>query len=564
MSRFSLLFSRLALFMAMMVSAFSPLAASPAAAQNVFFSCWCQNTETRTCNHHQIDSEIPSTDPIWASAGLALASAGSNPFVSAVNAWLATEMSVERLMSDYPDLNTRLREKAAACRERCSADGAGFRAFHFETGYREEICEECNSSPESSCTEDRGGRLAFGEARKDELIAQCEDRKAATALLPVRLAIPIGGVSQVQGLPEYINVAYRYMVTVVLVVAIVMVVYGGFRYLVGASLGDIQAGKKIIQDAIVGMLIVLAAYTILSTINPATTILSFTPPEPIECRDLALSEEVKNARCANDTECAPGTRCVEGKNYMFSVKNVVDATTAGAEEGAVVGRTLIGSGKAAGLLGLVSHPLGIVSLLTETREERRARGEGVASAIGAVGGGTFARDAAITEELERSYTNIRVCSTGEQGAPCLETTSCQAPAVCIESWSLCWTGSGNAPGMPCDTNEQCANRHCDIVNPVIGSCDDTGCHEVADPNLPYKVCRIEVRDSTPCTYPAGGSTVFPVQCGGFSHPEFEFTCAFCPATANEEGARLWVPVPPGMPIEGQCKPRTAVGTSCVR
>ncbi len=72
-------------------------------------------------------------------------------------------------------------------------------------------------------------------------------------------------------LPEYINAVYRYMVGIVLIAAIVMVVYGGFRYLLGSSVGDISKGKTIIRDAIVGMLLVIGAYTILNTINPATT-----------------------------------------------------------------------------------------------------------------------------------------------------------------------------------------------------------------------------------------------------------------------------------------------------
>ncbi|HVM90954.1 MAG TPA: hypothetical protein VMU11_03610, partial [Verrucomicrobiae bacterium] len=44
--------------------------------------------------------------------------------------------------------------------------------------------------------------------------------------------------------------------------------------LVGASLGDVKSGKKIITDALGGMLIILAAYLILNTINPATLNLS--------------------------------------------------------------------------------------------------------------------------------------------------------------------------------------------------------------------------------------------------------------------------------------------------
>ncbi|QQR60968.1 transglycosylase SLT domain-containing protein [Candidatus Uhrbacteria bacterium] len=81
-----------------------------------------------------------------------------------------------------------------------------------------------------------------------------------------------GGVVRVAFLAGYINAVYRYLTGIILVVAIVMVVYGGFLYLVGsAGVGSIQNGKRIITDAIMGMIITLAAFAILNTISPATT-----------------------------------------------------------------------------------------------------------------------------------------------------------------------------------------------------------------------------------------------------------------------------------------------------
>ncbi|MEK7473376.1 MAG: pilin [Patescibacteria group bacterium] len=87
---------------------------------------------------------------------------------------------------------------------------------------------------------------------------------------PLSPATKEGNEVIVPFLAQYINAMYRYGVSVVLIFAIVMVVYGGFRYLVGASIGDIQAGKKIIIDALMGMLVVLGAYMILNTVNPDT------------------------------------------------------------------------------------------------------------------------------------------------------------------------------------------------------------------------------------------------------------------------------------------------------
>ncbi len=515
------------------------------------FHCWCQDETTRTCNHHTIDSGIEESDTTWTELGLALT---TNP---AYGVGVAAQKTVQDLLA-LPQLASRRTEIGDRCIERCREDG-NRRAIRFETTYRGEICEECVADPNSSCTEDRGARLAFGEERTEQLIAACEERRSQS-LLPVKLAVPIGGVGQVEGLPDYINVAYRYLVTVVLVVAIVMVVYGGFRYLVGASLGDIQAGKRIIVDAIVGMLIVLGAHTILSTINPATTLLSFTPPKPVECRDLDLPEAIKNARCVSDGECGAGRRCVPGVNYVFSVKKVGEAAREGAERGRELGPFV---GESVGVAASVLIPGSQLVWDLIPVESRKAASE----AAGGVIGGTVGRDIGIATEIVRDVQNIRVCSTGERGSPCLENAHCdlQQNVSCINSWKICWETSGNQPGQPCDSDAQCANGHCDYVAPTTTFCEPrTGeCREHPNPQLPYKVCRIDVGDSTPCFIPPGSITVFPIHCNGSFSPGAEFVCAWCPSGSGGV-ARNWTPLASGMPNPGQCKPRDALGQPCAR
>lgn len=513
-------------------------------AANVQFSCWCRDETTRTCNHHQIDSGIQETDSLWASLGLVIVSGGT----------LGTNSTMDAILSGHPDLDARLRASDVrnACTSRCAADGD--RAFRFETTYRAEICTECNPSPDSSCSESASDRLAFGKADVKAKVDECEARKKATSLLPVHLAIPIGGVSQVSGLPDYINVAYRYMVTIVLVAAIVMVVYGGFRYLVGATIGDIQAGKKIIQDALVGMLIVLGAYTILSTINPDTTLLSLTPPTTINCQELALPDAVKKTTCDSDSECSAGERCVLAKNVVFDASAVAESTVEGAEEG----RKLARDSRAAGLIGLVTSPYGLSSLFLESREARRERGGiTIGGFAGAVGESAL--------QIERDLSNIRVCSTGEQGSPCVPTPPsgpesapvtkgeltgdrfCREGLACVGSWSMCWQESGNGPGMPCDVNANCANNRC-----------------VAVEGTEFKVCEIQVNNGSLCSFVRGTTTVFPIQCSGYSNPTQEFVCAACPAVGGAGGVRNWRPLQPGESIQGQCKPRAEVDaiTNC--
>jgi lysophospholipase L1-like esterase len=143
------------------------------------------------------------------------------------------------------------------------------------------------------------------------------------APVPITLGINIGGIQQVTGLPEYINTVYRYLVSIILVVAIVMVVYGGFLYLTGAAgIGSIQRGKQIIRDALIGMVVVLAAYAILQTINPSTTQFRLNP-ESIECVGISASSTARDPNadeggaipsCVKDSQCREGRVCLRTSN----------------------------------------------------------------------------------------------------------------------------------------------------------------------------------------------------------------------------------------------------------
>ena len=53
-----------------------------------------------------------------------------------------------------------------------------------------------------------------------------------------------------------------------------MFVYGAFLYLIGTAVTSIQSGKRIMTDAVIGILLVLGAHLILRTINPETLNLS--------------------------------------------------------------------------------------------------------------------------------------------------------------------------------------------------------------------------------------------------------------------------------------------------
>lgn len=76
------------------------------------------------------------------------------------------------------------------------------------------------------------------------------------------------GLVYVPFLAQYIAAVQRYAVGLAVVAAIIMVVYGGFLYLLGSSIQDVSTGKTIIANALTGMIIALSGYFILYTVNP--------------------------------------------------------------------------------------------------------------------------------------------------------------------------------------------------------------------------------------------------------------------------------------------------------
>jgi hypothetical protein len=71
-------------------------------------------------------------------------------------------------------------------------------------------------------------------------------------------------------LAQYISAVYQYAVAVAVVLAIVMMMVGGFQYLTsGGDKARVDAGKKRILDAVIGMLLCFGAYIVLVVINPS-------------------------------------------------------------------------------------------------------------------------------------------------------------------------------------------------------------------------------------------------------------------------------------------------------
>lgn len=96
----------------------------------------------------------------------------------------------------------------------------------------------------------------------------------------LKLNIPIPGVEFADAviqqdsyiiapqLSQYISGIERYMIGIAITAAAVMIVYGGFLYIVASSGASVKTGKSVIVDAVIGLILVLGCVTILGTVNP--------------------------------------------------------------------------------------------------------------------------------------------------------------------------------------------------------------------------------------------------------------------------------------------------------
>ncbi|MCK4918417.1 MAG: hypothetical protein KAS02_01370 [Candidatus Pacebacteria bacterium] len=78
----------------------------------------------------------------------------------------------------------------------------------------------------------------------------------------------VGGESN---LGMYLKGMFELVIGVASVLAVLMIVLGGFKYIISEAVTSTTAAKKQIQDALLGLIMVLASWLILNTINTDLT-----------------------------------------------------------------------------------------------------------------------------------------------------------------------------------------------------------------------------------------------------------------------------------------------------
>ena len=88
----------------------------------------------------------------------------------------------------------------------------------------------------------------------------------------VEFQVPLGKLTGTPSLGCYLDKIYQLSIAIVGIVAIVMIMIGGVKWITAAGSGRVNEAKDYIQDSLMGMLILIGAYTLLRFINPQLTI----------------------------------------------------------------------------------------------------------------------------------------------------------------------------------------------------------------------------------------------------------------------------------------------------
>ena len=105
----------------------------------------------------------------------------------------------------------------------------------------------------------------------------------------IGLLVPIPGadqaITEVSGMAEYLVGMYKFGLAAVGILAMAMIMFGGFTYITGSATGMVGKtadGKEIIKSALTGLAIGLLSWMLINTIDPKLTKVRdilLTPPE---------------------------------------------------------------------------------------------------------------------------------------------------------------------------------------------------------------------------------------------------------------------------------------------
>lgn len=238
------------------------------------------------------------------------------------------------------------------------------------------------------------------------------------------------GEGKIANLGDYVVRAYNYALGFVLMIAIIMVMVGGVQWILARGGGGVEAAKKRISNAVLGVILLLAAYLILNTISPAIVKLSL-PRIPLNKANKFAFSDVSN--CGGYKDASSCSANAVGINKGWNCVAPIGTTSTGCRWDAT-SKTCV-----------LAPP--------------------------AASGGLFAQ-CPNGNECQSGLTCVKMnltfgctaCTDGKIGSPCASSGDCAEGAECDDNTKQCRGELDRPIGSVCETAadpSQCATGFCD-------------------------------------------------------------------------------------------------------
>ncbi|MFW0862088.1 MAG: pilin [Candidatus Komeilibacteria bacterium] len=266
-------------------------------------------------------------------------------------------------------------------------------------------------------------------------------------------------------LGQYILAIYNYGIGLVAVLAVVMIMFGGYKWIFAAgNASSIGSAKSTIISALVGLVLALGSYLLLNTINPALTTFEplYTPTPKIGSCPVAINN------------------CAQISNFFTYVKNE-QSTEAGVEDAKKYYATKLGLTDAKGNYTDNFSMAKLTELMCKSEDVQAGCGiypgmciwnsSSTCQNITAVSCSSDADCTALSSStLCETQTNH--CSFGLRNSACADSTECNNGLNCVDNKCFALGEEGDE----CDNNNECA--------PGLVCTDEAGYPDVCRPQSP--------------------------------------------------------------------------------
>ncbi|KKS44706.1 MAG: hypothetical protein UV48_C0008G0013 [Candidatus Azambacteria bacterium GW2011_GWA2_42_9] len=146
--------------------------------------------------------------------------------------------------------------------------------------------------------------------------------------------IPGGQIPAGREFPDYINYLFLFGLGLITIVALAQMMIGGLKYILAAgNVGTMEDAKKQIQQALIGMAVLLLSYLLLRTINPDLVSLRNPGLVPLDLKSIEIKPGMSVENFIKATE---GTVTPANNNLVETLKSMPDGQSIQTDAGRMI------------------------------------------------------------------------------------------------------------------------------------------------------------------------------------------------------------------------------------